>query len=320
MRPMLATRSTTVPTGPGWVHEVKWDGMRVLVTVAGGRVRLTSRNENDVTVSFPEVAGLGAPAGSGGLGHEAVLDGEVVALSDGIPTFGALADRMHVTNARRAQELSRTNPVTLVVFDVLVLDGRDLTSRPLSERRAILTGLPLDGPHWRLSPQYDDGPALLGATAAQGLEGMVSKRLSSTYQPGRRSPDWLKFPNRPSGSYVVGGWRHEVDSPTRLGAVLVGTPSGAGLTYQGRVGSGIAGKAGPRLKALLDPLRVDTSPFGDDVPAVDAKGTVWVRPEVVVDVASLGFTPQGRLRQPAYLGVRTDLTVSDLASETGLDG
>jgi bifunctional non-homologous end joining protein LigD len=170
----------------------------------------------------------------------------------------------------------------------------------------------LDGPHWQLSPQYDDGQALQRATAAQGLEGMVSKRLSSTYQPGRRSADWLKLPNRPSGSYVVGGWRHEVDSGSRLGAVLVGTPSGDRLTYQGRVGSGIAGKAGQRLKALLDPLRTDASPFGDEVPVVDAKGTVWVRPQVVVEVASLGFTPQGRLRQPAYLGVRTDLTVSDL--------
>jgi bifunctional non-homologous end joining protein LigD len=310
---MLATRSSTVPTGPGWVHEVKWDGMRVLVTVAGGAVRLTSRNENDVSVSFPELAGLGSPAELGGLGHDAVLDGEVVALSDGVPRFGALADRMHVANPRRAQELSRSNPVTLVVFDVLSLDGVDMTTRPLAERRRVLAGLPLAGPHWQLSPQYDDGPALQRATVQQGMEGIVSKRLSSPYQPGRRSPDWLKLPNRPSGSYVVGGWRPEVDSTTRLGAVLVGTPSGTGLAYQGRVGSGIAGKAGQRLKALLDPLRAEASPFGGEVPAVDAKGTVWVRPEVVVDVASLGFTPQGRLRQPAYLGVRTDLTPADVA-------
>lgn len=309
MRPMLATRSTTVPTGPGWVHEVKWDGMRVLVTVAGGRVRLTSRNENDVTVSFPELAGL---AGSDGPGRDAVLDGEVVALSDGIPTFGALADRMHVANPRRALELSRSNPVTLVVFDLLSLDGTDLTHRPLAERREVLAGLPLDGPHWRVSPQYDDGPALQRATSQQGLEGIVSKRLSSTYQPGRRSPDWLKFPNRPAGSYVVGGWRHEVDSASRLGAVLVGTPSAGGLTFRGRVGSGIAGKAGQRLLGLLEPLRSDTSPFADVVPALDAKGAVWVRPEIVVEVASLGFTPQGRLRQPAYLGVRRDLTAADL--------
>jgi bifunctional non-homologous end joining protein LigD len=311
---MLATRSSTVPTGPGWVHEVKWDGMRVLVSVQDGTVRLTSRNENDVTVSFPELAGL---AGPGGLGHHAVLDGEVVALSDGIPTFGALADRMHVANPRRALELSRSNPVTLVVFDVLDLDGTDLTGRPLAERRDVLAGLPLDGPHWRLSPQYDDGPALQRATTQQGLEGIVSKRLSSTYQPGRRSPDWLKFPNRPSGSYVVGGWRHEVDSSSRLGAVLVGTPAPGGLTFQGRVGSGIAGKAGQRLMTLLEPLRAGSSPFADAVPAVDAKGAVWVRPEIVVDVASLGFTPQGRLRQPAYLGVRPDLTAADLAE---LDG
>ena len=312
MRPMLATRGTTMPTGPGWTHEVKWDGMRVLAEVKGGAVRLWSRNENDVTVSFPELAGLGAA-----LGHDAVLDAEVVALLDGIPTFGALADRLHVRDRLKASLLAESNPVTLIVFDVVSIDGRDVTGEPLSMRRQLLEAMDITGERWQTPPTYDDGQSLLEATRQQGLEGVVSKKLSSRYVPGRRTSDWLKFAHRPTGTYVVGGWRHETDSTSRLGAILVASVSEEGLVYRGRVGSGIAGKEGPRLKTLLDPLTTDSSPFATDVPKEDALGTVWVRPEVVVDVASLGMTPQGRLRQPAYLGVRIDLTVEDVREHGG---
>ena len=309
MRPMLATRGTSVPSGTAWLHEVKWDGMRVLVEVSGGAVRIWSRNENDVTVSFPELHDLAD------LDHDVLLDGEVVAFLDGLPRFGALADRMHVTQGARARALATTNPVTLLVFDLLRLDGEDLTGRPLTERRAALEGLGLAGVHWQVPAAYDDGPMLLRATEQQGLEGIVSKKRSSRYHPGRRSADWLKFPHRPTGSYVVGGWRRETDSRTRLGAVLVGEPTPAGLRYRGRVGSGIAGKAGQRLLEVLRPLEAESSPFVDEVPKVDAQGTTWLVPEVVVEVASLGFTPAGRLRQPSFLGLRSDLQPGDLAVE-----
>lgn len=304
---MLATRGTTVPSGPEWLHEVKWDGMRVLVEVTGGRLTVWSRNENDVTVSFPELHGLAEA-----VGHDVLLDGEVVAFADGIPTFGALADRMHVANARRAATLAQSNPVTLLLFDVLSLDGVDLTARPLTERRAALESLGLGGVHWQVPAAYDDGAMLLVATAQQGLEGVVSKKRSSRYLPGRRTPDWLKFPHRDSTSYVVGGWRAETGSVSRIGAVLVGEPGPGGLLYRGRVGSGIAGKAGQRLLEVLRPLETDSSPFSDTVPKVDAQGTTWVRPEVVVDIAALGVTSAGRLRQPSFTGLRTDLTPKEL--------
>jgi len=281
--------------------------MRVLAEVEGGSLRLWSRNENDVTVSFPELHDVGVLAA-----HDVLLDGEVVAMAGGIPTFAALADRMHVSSAARARVLAQQNPVTLIVFDLLRLDGHDLTGEPLTVRRAELEKLGIGSQHWQVPPTYDDGRMLLTATEQQGLEGVVSKRRTSTYHFGRRTKDWLKFPNRPTYSYVVGGWRRETGSDTRLGAVLVGQPTPQGLSYRGRVGSGIAGRTGQLLLEMLEPLDAESSPFCDEVPKVDAAGTTWVRPEVVVEVAALGVTPGGRLRQPSYQGVRLDLAPSEL--------
>lgn len=307
MRPMLAFRGTSVPTGDEWLHEVKWDGMRVLAEVRNGALTLWSRNENDVSVSFPELHDVGVLAA-----HDVLLDGEVVAMAGGVPTFGALGDRMHVSSAARARKLAVSNPVTLIVFDLLRLDGRDLTGQPLEVRRAELESLGIGSAHWLVPPTYDDGPMLMDATKQQGLEGIVSKRRSSAYYAGRRSKDWLKFPHRPTLSYVVGGWRHETDSDSRLGAVLVGTPTPQGLRYRGRVGSGIVGKTARQLLEVLEPLHAEASPFCDEVPRVDALGTVWVRPEVVVEIASLGVTDGGRLRQPSYQGIRFDLSPADV--------
>jgi bifunctional non-homologous end joining protein LigD len=323
MRPMLATRGTSVPTGEQWLHEVKWDGMRVLASVRRGRLRLTSRNENDVTVSFPDLEGLADRSVLGG--HDVLLDGEVVAFLDGRPVFGALADRMHVAQARKAQLAAERNPVTLMVFDLLAFDGLDATTLRLSDRRQLLEQLGLSSPRWQVPPTYDDGLVLQEATRTQGLEGIVSKKRSSCYVPGRRSEEWLKFPHRPGGSYVVGGWRLETGSAAgrgaRLGALLVGEPTPDGLVYRGRVGSGVAGAAAVRLRELLDPLTTGGSPFDTEVPREDALGTTWVRPEVVVEVESLGLTPrEGRLRQPAYTGIRRDLTAADLLAVGGEDG
>jgi bifunctional non-homologous end joining protein LigD len=310
MRPMLATRGTHVPTGGEWSHEIKWDGMRILADVrrgAGGGVRLTSRNENDVSASYPELAELP--------GRDVLLDGEVVVFDDGLPSFGALAERMHVRNARRAAALAEARPVTYLVFDLLRLDGRDLLREPLRDRRALLESLDLGDVWWQVPPTYDDGLMLLEATDQQGLEGVVSKRLDSRYEPGVRSRNWLKFPHRRRTSWVVGGWRPETGSATRLGALLVGEPTADGLRFRGRVGSGIAGKVGPLLRELLDPIATEACPFTDEVPREDALGTHWVEPRLVVDVESLGLGAQGRLRQPSYRGLRTDLTPNDLLGE-----
>ena len=289
---MLASRGTHVPLGDEWQHEVKWDGMRVLVEAHGGSVRIFSRNENDATVSFPELTGLPVA--------DALLDAEVVAFADGVPSFAALAERI---------------PVTLLVFDVLRVGDRELLDEPLTVRREVLTGLDLNDDRWQTPPTYDDGPMLFEATFQQALEGIVSKRRTSRYRPGLRSKDWLKFPHRRRESYVVGGWRHETDSRDRLGAVLVGEPSPDGLLYRGRVGSGIAGRKAEVLREVLAGLTRTTTPFVDDVPRLDALGATWVEPVLVVDVESLGPSAQGRIRQPSYVGTRADLTPHDVGKD-----
>ncbi|MDT0212659.1 non-homologous end-joining DNA ligase [Rothia sp. ARF10] len=307
MKPMLASVADGIPRGPDWVHEVKWDGMRVLADVHDGRLVLSSRTGRDVSVSFPELAGLAETY------DDLLLDGEVVALDGGIPSFAALAERMHVSSARKAAQLATTRPVTFMAFDLLRLFGSDLTSQPWSARRELLERLDLRSSAWQVPPVYDDGEELYDATREQGLEGIVSKRRSAPYTAGRRSPDWRKSPHRATLSVVVGGWRPETGTTNRLGAVLVGTPDGAGgWEYAGRVGAGLAGAAGARVGRLLEPLGRTGPPFSTDVPREDAVGAFWVEPSLVVEVQSLGRGSTGKLRQPAYLGVRTDLTPADL--------
>jgi bifunctional non-homologous end joining protein LigD len=215
--------------------------------------------------------------------------------------------------------MARENPVTLFAFDVLRLYGVDLTRRPWSERRETLERIesPLlqgDFPGWRLSPVYDDGSALLTATEAQGLEGVVAKRRSGTYQPGRRSPDWIKFAHRASVTCLVGGWRPESSGANRIGALLVGVRVGDDLRFLGRVGSGMTSRLEADLRARLLPLATDSSPFADEIPRVDAGAAHWCRPEVSVEVSYLGHAlpaEGSRLRAPVLRGLRAAVDLDD---------
>lgn len=305
MRPMLATTGDHVPVGDAWTHEVKWDGVRIIADVAEGRTVLTTRNENVATTAWPDVTAVGAD-------RDLLVDGEVIGLNDdGLPDFRTLAERIHARGMAAARLAERV-PATYMVFDLLRLDGRVLMNRPLAERRDMLERLDLGG--WQVPAAYDDGQMLLDATRQQRLEGVVSKRLDSLYRPGERSRAWLKFPHRIRGSYVVGGWRPQVGTSDRLAALLVGEVTPDGLLFRGRVGSGIGPRESAPLRALLTERR--SSPFLDEVPRIDAVGTHWVEPLVVVDVNTQGHPPRpgqdGRLRQPSYQGVRTDLSPADL--------
>jgi len=305
VQPMLATRAATaaeLPHGPEWVYEVKWDGVRLLADTTSGRLRLLSRNGRDATAAYPELSGLAALGG-------AVLDGEVVAMAGGIPSFEALAERMHVRDAARARALAQRAPVTLLVFDVLQLYGVDLTRRSFDERRATLERLDLPA-NVQLSPVYPDGRELWEVTREHGLEGVLAKRRASVYQPGRRSPDWVKAAHRTTRTAVVGGWRVETTARDRIGSLLLGAPDAQGrLRFLGRAGSGLGGALATRLEPLLTPLERPTSPFGEPVPAVDARGAHWCEPQLLVDITYLTRMRSGRMRQPVVRGVRDDAAV-----------
>lgn len=306
---MLATKGTNVPTGSQWSHEVKWDGVRILgdvVAGAAGRAHLVTRNGNDASLAWPEIHT--SPLGD----RDVLVDGEIIGLNDeGLPDFGVLQERMHVRSAQTAGRLAEKIPATYMIFDVLRLDGEDLSALPLGERRERLAGLELDS-SWQVPAAYDDGAMLFEATLQQGLEGIVSKRLSSRYTFDARSPHWQKFAHRHRYSYVVAGWRPQEGTTDRLASLLVGEPTVDGLMYRGRVGSGIGGSATRLLSELVKPLEVGESPFADEVPAVDVAGTHWVEPLVVIDVDTLSRSPVKRLRHPSYRGVRSDIGPEDL--------
>jgi bifunctional non-homologous end joining protein LigD len=305
MRPMLATPGVHVPTAEEWVHEVKWDGVRALTEVVDGQLRMTSRNENAITIAWPELAT--SPLGE----RDLLVDGEIIALNErGLPDFRTLQERMHVRRPTVAARLAEDVPAIYMVFDLLRLDGRDLTGLALTDRRAQLDALGIDG-SWQVPAAYDDGPMLFDATLQQGLEGIVCKRRTSRYHFGERTRNWLKFPHRHRLSYVVGGWRPQEGTTDRLAALLVGEPTADGLIYRGRVGSGIGPKQSKVLADLVSGLGRSASPFADEVPRADALGTHWLEPRLVVDIETHG-RGYARLRQPAYQGVRTDLTPEDL--------
>lgn len=308
---MLAV-SGELPTGDDWAYELKWDGVRALAVITTGRIRLYARSGVEITVAYPELAGLANAVSEldGADGGDIVLDGEVVALdSSGLPSFNALAERMHVREPGRAAQLAASIPVTYMIFDMLKFGGRDLTGQPYHRRRQQLEALELAAPHWLVPPSFHDGPATMDAAIEHRLEGVVAKRRSATYQPGARSLDWVKVKQDETGDFVVGGWR---PGARRLGALLVGSPGPDGqLVFQGRVGGGISSAAEKSLLAALKPLQTDTPPFATPLPREDAKDAVWVRPQLVVEVRYANRTPDGRLRFPRFLRQRPDKTANE---------
>lgn len=303
--PMKATAGD-LPEGPGWVYEVKWDGMRAIVSIDRGAVALTSANGKDATNSFPELIAIGSALGV----RNAVLDGEIVAFDDtGRPDFGRLQQRMHVTDPRQAAERATVVPTVLALFDLLSLDGNDLFDVPWSERRRLLESLVQPGPHWQVPAVHDDGRALLDAAHERDLEGIIAKRTESRYRPGGRTRDWIKVKVRRRQEFVVGGWAPGAGSRAgRIGGLLVGYHDGVGgpLRYAGRVGSGLTGEEIGALTAMFAPLVVAECPFDPPPPRAHAAEAVWLRPEIVVEVAFAEWTSDRRLRHPTYAGRRID--------------
>jgi bifunctional non-homologous end joining protein LigD len=314
IEPMLA-RLGPLPAGDNWAYEIKWDGVRAIGYAEGGRLRLVSRNGNAITARYPELRELGRALGT----HQAVLDGEVVAFdSNGRPSFQRLQRRMHLTSEGQVRRLSQSEPVVYMIFDLLWLDGHSLMALPYDDRRAKLAELELAGPTWQAPAHHvGDGAALLAASKAQGLEGIVAKRLDCPYTPGRRSQGWVKVKNVRNTDVVIGGWVGGDGGRTgKIGALVVGFSTEDGeLRYGGKVGTGFNEAELKRLQGILDPLARETTPFTGTQPQ---KGTHFVEPTLVASVDYGDITQAGTLRHPVYKGLRDDIDPSQvLAPEEG---
>lgn len=324
LTPMLATPGTLTELvgldDEAWAFEMKWDGIRALVSVSGGDVRLVSRNGVDLTATYPELTEQAGLAGC--VDEDVLLDGEIVAFNrSGRPDFGQLQNRMNLTKASDVAAARAGQRVDFMAFDLLHRGTRRMTTLGYDARRAALQEVLHENGRVHLPPVFEaDARAAIEASLTLGLEGVVAKRRSSTYQPGRRSPAWIKVKHVRTQEVVVVGWRtgNGARSST-LGSLLVavpgaggvGTPAPGELRYAGRVGTGFTDKTLARIRANLDLLAQDTAAV-DDVPEADRVDAHWVRPERVGEVSFAGWTSVGRLRHPVWLGWRPDKSPADV--------
>ncbi len=300
--PMLAASTEVLPTGDEWAFEPKWDGYRALARIAGGEATLTSRNGNDLTRRFPAVAkALVADVRS----PSVVLDGEVCALDEaGRSDFGLL---------QRGE-----GSLVFVAFDALERDGEALTDLSYDRRRRVLEELVHPGGGVLLSPSFDDGTALEAAALEHGLEGVVAKKRSSAYHPGRRSPDWRKLKLKHRQELVIAGTtRGKGRRSNGIGSLILGVHGPSGLAYAGNVGTGLTDAELDRLEDLLAPFVRPDSPFREAprLPRVRRDDVTWVEPRLVAEVEFAEWTKDGRLRAPVYLGLRDDKPAEDVVAE-----
>ena len=312
--PMLATPGTTADLhGDNWLYELKWDGIRAIITGTEGRIRLMSRNGNDLTAAYPELTDRACwPDG------DFVADGEIVALGKGSrPDFGRLQLRMNLVKTADIERARVSVPVQLMLFDLLYDAGTDVSGLPFVERRerldAFAERMPGGCPVHVSAVLDHDVDDLMTSAADLGLEGVMAKKADSRYVVGRRSASWIKLKLEQSQEVVVGGWRPGAGARSgTFGALLLGIPDGDTLHYVGRVGTGFKDWQLRDIMEQLEPLVVDDSPF-KDIPREDAAGARWVKPVLVAEVTFGNWTGPGRLRHPVWRGWRPDKSPADVS-------
>lgn len=300
--PMLATHGSVAACRAGqWAFEGKWDGYRLLVEIDHGDLRVRSRRGREVTGEYPQLRPLAADLAD----HHVVLDGEAVVLdSSGVPSFHAMQNR------------GRGSRVEFWAFDLLYLDGRSLLRARYQDRRKLLETLA--GGSDLIVPELlpGDGKQALEHSAKHGWEGVVAKKRDSTYQPGRRSASWIKDKHWNTQEVVIGGWKAgEGGRSSGIGSLLMGIPTDGGLHFAGRVGTGFTERDLASLKKTLAPLHTDQSPFTPPLPRGEARGVTYVRPVLVGEVRYSEWTPDDRLRQSSWRGLRPDKEPSEVVRE-----
>ena len=313
IEPMLAAAADEPFDSPDFTYEPKWDGVRTIAFVDGGEVRLQTRNLLDCTKQYPE-ATQAAEALTGA--YHAILDGEIVALdSKGVPSFQRLQPRMHVSDESTVRKLRKSTPVIYQVFDILYADGEDLTRKPLRERlRRLDEALTPMGSIRRSEGFPGTGIALFEAAREQGIEGIVAKRLDSIYQPGARSPAWVKIKAFRTMECVIGGWTAGQGGRTKtLGALLLGVYRDGKLQPVGHVGTGFDERTLRDLLKILEEHESPTSPFATQ-PRTNQPAR-WCLPELVCEVEYAEITRDGTLRHPTYRGLRADVDPREATGE-----
>jgi len=298
--PMLCTLTREPVDDPDYLYEVKWDGYRILSYINKGKAKLDSRSARDYTGRYPVIIEALL-----GLGHDAVIDGEVVVFNEaGLPDFDAL----QLYNGH-------STPIAYCVFDLLWMDGYDLMHLPLETRKALLQELIRERPVFRFSESFDNGPKLYKEMLRRDLEGIVAKKKGSAYVPDSRGMDWLKTPTRKRQEFVIGGWA-ESDKNRSFKSLLFGAYNKGRLEWIGRSGGGYKEKDMPGILKQLKRLEITRSPFAN--PVLDTKGAVthWVKPELVANFEFATWTKSGRIRKPAtFLGFRNDKKATQVVRE-----
>ena len=319
MEPMAATLAPEAFDDDDWIFEPKWDGVRAIATCTDQTV-LVSRSMRDITPSYPELAKVHEQL----VALEAVVDGEIVTLDQGRPSFERLQSRINLTNERDIKRATQTCPVTFIAFDLLYLDGRSLLKAPLEERKSLLDEVVVKTDRIDVSTYIEGEGTTLYAVAEQNrLEGIVAKKLGSPYRSGRRAKEWLKIKTTQDVDVVIGGWSEgEGSRSSRFGALLVGVFDGDKLRFTGAVGTGFSDRVLDDLMKQLEALKTDENPFDPD-PREDRskwgkalKSPTWVRPELVAKVEYRELTSGGKLRAPSFKGIRTDKNAAECTAES----
>jgi bifunctional non-homologous end joining protein LigD len=307
--PMLATLVDGPVTGEGWVLERKLDGYRLIAVRDAGAVTLWTRNRQDRTAAFPELADALADQPA----ERFVLDGEVVAFAAGRPNFSRLQQRAGISDPRLAR--ASGIDVELFLFDLLHLDGVDLDRLPLVARQRLLDeAFHLEAPLRRSPPLRGDPGTLLDEACRDGWEGLIAKRADAPYRPGR-SRDWLKLKCLARQELVIGGWTDPKGARSGLGSLLVGyhDDDDGALVFAGKVGTGFDEATLRDLGRRLEPLSTPRCPFDRDRPT--GRGLHWVEPVLVAEVGFSEWTGTGRLRHPRFLGLRSDKDPAEVVRE-----
>jgi bifunctional non-homologous end joining protein LigD len=310
IEPMKAQITERPPRGDDWLFEVKWDGVRAIALIENESLQLQSRTGNRCERQYPELAVIPHQVAA----ETAVLDGEIAVLdAKGVSQFQLIQPRIMNADPNSIAHMARSTPVVYFAFDLLYLNGYDLRGVHLDERRKLLEQVVTPDPVFRISTVFPGaGEELLEAARENGLEGLIAKRATSTYE-SKRSAEWLKLKIVTQQEFAIGGFTEPQGDRSHFGALVLGVYNGGKLNWVGNVGTGFDQKTLVYLASRLEPLIVQKCPFAER-PKPD-RGMTWVKPELVAEVKFASWTQDNRLRAPVYLGLRQDVKPAEAVRE-----